>query len=183
MAPRTALLLIDFLNRLDFEGAERLRMKAFRAAAATARLKRQARAKKIPCIYVNDHYGQWSCSFEEVVRSVETHNAHAAKLVAFLRPEARDIPILKPRHSGFYGTPLEFLLEELRVKRLILTGLATDNCVFATAQDAFVRKFELWIPSNCVASETGSGESGVLKHMARTMKARVNPYRARLWPS
>ena len=116
------------------------------------------------------------------MQKVERANEAAAALVQHLRPQPGDISILKPRHSGFYGTPLEFLLEELGVKRLIVTGLATDNCVFATAQDAFVRKYEVWIPVDCVAAQPGSDERIVLKHMRRTLKASTARYSGQLWP-
>jgi len=178
----TALLLIDFLNPLDFPGAGRLKKRAIEAARHTAALKKQAQAAKLPCIYVNDHFGDWGASVAEVIAAVEQSNPAAQELVSLLGPGKGDISILKPRHSGFYGTPLEFLLEELGARRLILTGLATDNCVFATAQDAYVRKFEIWIPSNCVAAPSDD-EPAVVRHMARTLKAKTQGYRGRLWPS
>ena len=179
----TALLLIDFINPLDFPEAERLRQGALRAAERTAVLKAAARKARLPCIYVNDHFGHWALPFERIVEMVAETNPVAAALVDRLRPEPGEVSIVKPRHSGFYGTPLEFLLEELGVKRLILTGLATDNCVFATAQDAFVRKFEVWIPADCVAAKRGSEEPAVLRHMERTLKAKTSPFRGKLWPA
>jgi nicotinamidase-related amidase len=175
-----ALLLIDFINPLDFAGAGKLRKPALRAATVAAALKRRAKAARIPCIYVNDNFGDWSASFAQIVEAMGAKNEAAEKLVELLAPEAGDLSILKPRHSAFYGTPLGFLLEELAVNRLILTGLTTDNCVFATAQDAFVRKFELWIPANCVAAEAGSGEAQVLRHMQRTLKADITSFSGRI---
>lgn len=180
---RKALLLIDFMNPLDFAGSETMRASAVRAARRAAMLKRQAAARKVPRIYVNDNFGEWTSSFEGVVERVARSNPAAASLVEHLGPEPGDISILKPRHSGFYGTPLEFLLEELGVERLVITGLATDNCVFATAQDAYVRKFEVWIPADCVAATAGADEAGVLRHMRRTLKARTDRYSGRLWPA
>ena len=180
---RSALLLIDFMNPLDFDGAQLLRAGAVRAAARASVLKRKAASAGVPIIYVNDNFGRWRSSFDDVVERAAQANAAAAKLVESLRPDAGDISVLKPRHSGFYGTPLEFLLEELEVGRLIVTGLATDNCVFATAQDAFVRKYEVWVPADCVAAQRGADEASVLKHMRRTLKARTERYSGRLWPA
>ena len=60
--------------------------------------------------------------------------------------------MLKPRHSAFYGTPLEFLLSELGTRRLVIVGLETDQCILCTAQDAYMRKFNLRVPRNCVAT-------------------------------
>jgi nicotinamidase-related amidase len=83
--------------------------------------------------------------------------------------------VLKPRHSAFYGTPLEFLLEELKVSSLIVAGLSTDICVFATAQDAYIRKFKVRVPNDCSAADTPGHEAEALDLMQRTMKADVRP--------
>src|SRR4051812_12711315 len=110
-ARETAVLLIDFINPLNFPGALPLAPRAITAARSTAALKRKARDAGMPCIYVNDNFGAWTSSFEEIVAEVERTNGASARIVEYLRPEPRDIQILKPRHSAFYGTPLEFLLE------------------------------------------------------------------------
>ena len=51
-------------------------------------------------------------------------------------PDDDDYFVLKPKHSGFYATPLELLLRYLKVDELIITGIAGDNCVLFTAADA-----------------------------------------------
>ena len=92
-----------------------------------------------------------------------------------LRPTPEDLSVLKPRHSAFYNTPLEFLLEELKVSSLIIAGLSTDICVLATAQDAYVHKFEVRVPSDCSAADTAAHEQAALDLMRRTMKADIRP--------
>ena len=176
----TALLLIDFINPLDFPGGSRLAAGALRAAKHTAMLRAQARRRGVPTIYVNDHFGQWAWTFRDVLTSVLA--SKGAAIAEAVLPRDDDIAILKPRHSAFYGTPLEFLLDELGTQRLVLTGLATDNCVFATAQDAYVRKFDIWIPADCVAAESRAGEPAVLRHMARTLKATTTRSSRGWWP-
>jgi nicotinamidase-related amidase len=83
--------------------------------------------------------------------------------------------VLKPRHSAFFGTPLEFLLDELAVNQLILTGLSTDSCIMFTAHDGYLRKYDLWIPRDCVAAEKDDYQDAALEHMERTMKAATDP--------
>jgi nicotinamidase-related amidase len=163
-------VLLDFMNTLDFDGADDLFPYAVQAARRTARLKERASAARVPVIYANDHFGNWHADFDAVVRKVEeSDRGHA--LSALLCPEARDISILKPRHSAFYGTPLDFLLDELKVGRLILTGLAADNCVLFTAHDAYLRKFQLWVPRDCVASESSRDHARAIYHMQKVLKA------------
>jgi nicotinamidase-related amidase len=172
---RTALLLIDFMNPLDFEGGKALARRALRAAAQAARLKARLARERVPAIYCNDNFGHWESEFDAVVEHCRSLGGVPARLAALLAPQRGDRSILKPRHSAFFGTPLEFLLDELRVDRLVLTGLAADNCIMFTAHDAYLRKYALWVPADCVASERAAYERGALAHMARVVKADVRP--------
>jgi nicotinamidase-related amidase len=61
---------------------------------------------------------------------------------------------LKPRHSAFYGTPLDVLLTHLGTRRLILTGVSSHQCVLFTANDAHVRDLDLIIAVDCVGAPT-----------------------------
>jgi nicotinamidase-related amidase len=153
-----ALLLVDFINPFEFPGAERLRPRAARAARNAARLRRSAAARGAPCIYVNDNFGNWTSDFSALVASCARMRGAAGTIARLLRPARGDLTVLKPRHSAFYGTPLEFLLDTLGTKRLVVAGIAADDCVFATAQDARMRGYELWVPSDCVAALTQQRE-------------------------
>jgi nicotinamidase-related amidase len=172
---RTALLLIDFMNPLDFDGARALAPRALRAASCTAKLKKRMRAQRAPVIYANDNFGRWEADFNAVVGDCERRGGASATLANVLAPSADDRSVLKPRHSAFFGTPLDFLLDELEVGRLVLTGLAADSCVMFTAHDAYLRQYELWIPSDCVASEKDAWRRDALAYMARVLKARTEP--------
>ena len=174
MDSRPALLLIDFINTLDFDGGSSLAPRAMRAARNTQGLKVRALTDGIPVVYVNDNFGDWSGNFEAVVERCEA-SAHGRGLAALLRPARDDRSILKPRHSAFYGTPLEFLLDELKVDSLILTGLQAHICILFTAHDAFLRQYRLWVPSDCVASEREEDEEGALKHLAEVTRADIRP--------
>jgi len=60
-------------------------------------------------------------------------------LIEKLYPEQDDYFVLKPKHSGFFSSALETLLRYLRVRRLIITGIAGNFCVLFTANDAHMR--------------------------------------------
>jgi nicotinamidase-related amidase len=128
-------------------------------------------------IYANDNIGRWASQFTEVVRSCAERGGPSAQLAQLLAPEEGDLSILKPRHSAFYGTPLEFLLEALRAECLIVTGLAADSCVLFTACDAFLRGYAVWVPPDCVASETEAGTRRALAQIAATAKVYVGSSR------
>lgn len=171
----TALLLVDFMNPLDFDGAEDMAPHAVKAARQAARLRERMRAERAPIIYANDNFGRWESDFAAVVAECERRGGASATMAKLLAPQPGDRSILKPRHSAFFGTPLEFLLDELRVSRLVLAGLAADSCIMFTAHDAYLRKYELWIPGDCVASEHDAWRRDALAYMARVMKANVDP--------
>ena len=49
-------------------------------------------------------------------------------MIQALLPEQQDYVVLKPKHSAFYATPLDTLLEYIGVKNVILAGITTNAC-------------------------------------------------------
>ncbi len=96
-------------------------------------------------------------------------------IVELLRPEEDDYFVLKPKHSGFFSTTLDTLLEYLGVKAVILTGLAANICVLFTANDAYMRDFHLAVPSDCVASNSEEENNYALEQMRKVLKANIRP--------
>ena len=62
--------------------------------------------------------------------------------------------VLKPKHSAFYCTPFDILLNHLDTETLILTGFAGNICVLFTANDAYMRNYKLIVPKDCIGSNT-----------------------------
>ena len=174
-ASSTALLVIDFFNPLSFRKPSRLAPWAIKAARNTRRLKDLLSKRGIPSIYINDNFDEWGGDFSRVLARCAAQDGPASEILDLLRPGEDDHVMMKPRHSAFYGTPLEFVLEELEVRHVILTGLEADVCIFFTAQDAYVRQFSLWIPSNCVGTTNDRYYLTALEHMRRNLKATTMP--------
>lgn len=170
-----ALLLIDVINDLEFEGAEKLIRYIPEMTARLAALKQRAKKSHIPVIYVNDNYGDWKSDFRQLVRHCLEDDVRGKSLVASLQPDEDDYYVLKPKHSGFYSTSLDILLEHLAVRTLILTGLAGNICLLFTANDAYMRELSLFIPSDCCASNEASDNDYALAQMEQLLKADVRP--------
>lgn len=168
-----ALLLIDVINQLEFEGGERLLEHALSMADRLAALKRRARAAGIPAVYANDNFGRWQSDFAKVLERCRAADVRGKPIADRLTPEADDYFVLKPKHSGFYSTTLDTLLDYLEVDTLILTGLTADRCVLFTASDAYMRDFNLIVPADCVASIDPEDNRAALAHMARVLKADI----------
>ena len=86
-------------------------------------------------------------------------------------PDQDDYFVLKPKNSGFYSTTLDLLLTHLAAKNVILTGIAGNNCVFFTANDAYMRDYKVFVPSDCVVSNTEEENAYALKQMETVLKA------------
>ncbi len=170
-----ALLIIDMINDLEFEGGEKLLPGALRVAKRIAALKRRARDAVVPVIYTNDNFGRWRSDFREAVDHCLHDGVRGQPLVELLRPEKEDYFVLKPKHSGFYATTLDMLLEYLGAERLVLTGVNGDTCVLATAMDAYLRDFELYVPRDCTSSISTAGNRGALAYMKRMLDADTRP--------
>lgn len=159
----TALLIIDVINDLDFPEANQLKRLAPAMARKIAALKRRAKKARVPVVYVNDNFGRWRSDFRKTVE--HCRSGKGRELVELLLPEEDDYFVLKPKHSGFFSSTLETLLRYLGAKKLILTGLAGNYCVLFTANDAYMRDYELMVPADCTASNTGRENRDALKLM------------------
>ena len=171
----TALLLIDVINDFDFPGGEELLSLALPVGEAIAELKHNAKRAGIPALYVNDNFGKWQSDLNKIVSHCLEGSARGKKFVELVKPDADDYFVLKPKHSGFFSTTLELLLEHLGARSLILTGIAGNNCVLFTANDAYMRDFKLFIPEDCVVSETEAENEYALQQMAKVLKAETRP--------
>src|SRR5205814_7709645 len=96
-------------------------------------------------------------------------------IVELLRPDEDDYFVLKPKHSGLFSTTLDTLLDYLQAKTLILTGVAANICELFTANDAYMRDFNLVIPSDCVASNREEENEHALDLMKSVLKADIRP--------
>ena len=169
-----ALLIIDTINDLEFAGGETLLRHALPMAHNIAALKRRARAAGIPAIYLNDNFGQWRSDFRSVVQR-NLAGVRGAPMVRLLAPEPDDYFVLKPKHSGFFGTTLETLLRFIGARTLVLTGLTTEMCVLFTAMDAYMRDYALLVPGDCCAAASAARHWQALDYPQQVLKADTRP--------
>ena len=169
----TALLLIDVINDLAFDGSASLVEQAEPMALKLARLKRRATAAGIPSIYINDNFGQWRSDFRQTVAHCTKASSPGRVVSKRLRPTANDYFVLKPKHSAFFDTTLDTLLEALRIRRVILTGIAGNICVLFTANDAYMREYRIYAPEDCIVSNTPAENDHALRQIATVMKGKV----------
>ena len=170
-----ALLLIDVINDLEFPGSDQLLKQALPMARNLARLKKRAQAAGIPVIYVNDNFGRWQSDFHKQVQHCLEDGVKGEPIARLLKPGTEDYFVLKPKHSGFFSTQLDILLEYLGVETVILTGIAANICVLFTANEAYMRDYQLIVPRDCVASNTKRENDYALQQMKQILKADIRP--------
>ena len=168
-----ALVLIDVINDMEFESGAALLANALPAARRLAELRRRAKKAGVPVIYVNDNFGKWRSDFRRQLGHVLEDSVRGQPVAELLRPDEKDYFVLKAKHSGFYHTQLDLLIDYLKVKTLVLTGFTTDICVLFTASDAYMRDLELIVATDCVAATRVEDHERALEHMIRVLDVRA----------
>lgn len=170
-----ALLLIDVINDMDFDGGEALVRQAEAMAPRLADLKTRARAAKIPAVYINDNFGRWQSDFRKLVDHCLLDGVPGEHVARALQPEDDDYFVLKPKHSAFFETTLDTLLAYLGATTLILTGVAGNICILFSANDAYMRDYDIVVPADCIVSNTVEENDYALRQIEGVLKGDVTP--------
>jgi nicotinamidase-related amidase len=145
----SALIVVDMLNSYEHDDADRLTASVERIVEPLSGLIARAERDGTEIIYVNDNYGDWNSSQEELAKKA-LNGARPDLVEPLLPPDGADF-VLKARHTIFYMTPLEYLLGQKEIDHLILTGQVTEQCILYSALDAYVRHFKVSVPRDAVA--------------------------------
>jgi nicotinamidase-related amidase len=168
---RSALIVVDMLNTYDHEDADRLVESVENVIEPIAGLVDRASGEGVEVIYVNDNYGDWNSSQEELAENA-MHGRRPDLVEPVLPPPEADF-VIKARHTIFYMTPLEYLLGQKEIGHLVLAGQVTEQCVLYSALDAYVRHFEVSIPTDGVAHIHEDLAQAAMKMMERNMRAEL----------
>ncbi|MBV9889379.1 MAG: cysteine hydrolase [Rhizobacter sp.] len=160
-----ALLVVDMVSSWDFEDADQLAPAALAIAPRIGALKRRCLRARVPVIFVNDNRGRWRSEFRELVRASIAENETGAAIARHLQPEEGDYSVLKPKQSAFYATPLDLLLRHLRVRKVIVTGVASDQCIVMTAAEARMRDYEVVVPRDCIGAPSAARTAATLRQL------------------
>ncbi|WP_042220827.1 isochorismatase family cysteine hydrolase [Oceanobacillus manasiensis] len=170
----TAVLFVDIINHFDFDGGDDLLAHTTEILPNMKKLRQYAKDNDLPIIYINDHYGLWQADFKKVTDFCK--NEKSQEVIDAIGPDDDDYFLIKPQHSAFFQTPLQSLLTELEKTHLIISGIAGDICILFTAKDAYMYKFDLQIPKNCMASENNQTNDYALHLMKTVMEADIEAF-------
>ena len=169
--PRRALVVIDMINTYEHEDAELLVQSAEEAVPVIAELLERARDAGAPVIYVNDNFGQWRSDQRALVESA-LESEHGS-LVEPIAPDEDAMFVVKARHSIFYETPLDYLLDQEGVDEVVMVGQATEQCILYSALDAHIRHIPVIVPRDAVAHIHADLAEAALRMMELNMEAEV----------
>jgi nicotinamidase-related amidase len=169
-----AVLVIDMMNAYRHPDADKLAPNVAKIIDPMVGLiSRSQERDDVDLIYVNDNYGDFTADHGDIIRSA-LDGEHPDLVKPIVPPEGCQF-LTKVRHSAFYSTALAYLLRQLGVERLILTGQVTEQCVLYTALDAYIRHFTFIVPPDAVAHIDDTLADAALKMMQRNMKAELIP--------
>jgi nicotinamidase-related amidase len=168
---RDALVLVDVISDFRHESGTEL-LESFRERSASLREAISAARGALPIVYANDTHGRWDGDARaHVADAIE--NGLAGKLVRAIAPQSGDSFIFKPRYSAFDSTPLAFLLEQLRIERLLLAGTATEMCVTQTAIAARELGLKVTVLADACSSAHPEDERVALAYLENVVRARI----------
>ena len=167
----TALVIVDMLNPYEHEDAGPLAESVVETVEPIAALVAAARERELPVIYVNDNYGDWNSSPDELAERA-MGGAHP-ELVEPVLPPDDALFVIKARHTIFYETPLNYLLTQIGAEAVVLAGQVTEQCVLYSALDAYVRHLDVRVPRDAVAHIHADLAGAACTMMERNMGARI----------
>lgn len=134
--PNTALLVIDVQNGVVASAHERDSV-----VANVESLVERARQEQIPVVWVQH-------SDEGL-----PHGSEEWRIVLELTPGAAEPLVAKNYGDAFEDTPLEGVLSDLGVGRLVVVGAQTDACIRSTLHGAFARGYDATLVSDAHTTE------------------------------
>ena len=169
-----AVLVIDMMNTYRHEDADVLADSVSKIVDPLAGLISRARKRDdVDLIYVNDNYGDFTADHTDIVRSAL--HGERPDLVEPIAPDEGALFLQKVRHSAFYASSLDYLLDRREARTLILTGQVTEQCILYTALDAYVRHFPVVVAPDAVAHIDPELRDAALTMMHKNMHAEIVP--------
>ena len=150
-----AVIIIDMQNDFLLKGAPIECPGGVEIISNIQRLRVWAEENEIPVFFTQEMHRRQKVDFGlELIRNEPEHcleGTRGVEIISDLTPRDNEFVLIKRRYSGYYLTDLEFLMRSFNRRVLIITGVATNVCVYATALDAVQRDVQPVVISDGVA--------------------------------
>ena len=127
---------------------------------------KRARERGIPVIYACDSRYVDDYLFKRLGRKPHAiRGTDGVKVIDELSPAPGETVIEKRMLSGFFGTDLDFTLRDKGIRRLVITGVRTEFCLYKTVLDAFELGYDIIVPRDSCASPSEEGHGAKMKSL------------------
>ena len=171
---KKALVVVDMLNDFVRPGAP-LEVPETRAILPALRRRiGKARREGELVVYICDSHRKNDPEFARMgwpAHAVE--GTPGAGVVASIAPEPGDVVVEKRTYSGFYGTPLHFILRRHGIRSLTLAGCVTNICILFISAEATIRGYDVAVDERCVAGLSRKDHVIALDQMEKVFGVRV----------
>jgi nicotinamidase-related amidase len=169
--PDVATIVIDMLNPYDHEDGEALADQVAERIDPLRTLIDATLDAGATLVYANDNYDDFTATRQDLIDNA-LEGKHP-ELIKPIVPPDEALFVQKVRHSAFYESALNHLLHVNEVKKLVLAGQVTEQCVLYSALDAYIRGFEIVVARDAVAPLDEELGEAALKMMAGNMSAEL----------
>ncbi len=144
-----ALIVVDMLN--EFVRGRLSTPEAALTVNPAKKVLEEFRKRKLTVVFLKDsHYEK---DFEIALWGPHAMSGtEGSEIIDELKPSTGEFVVEKHAYSGFFETPLDYILRTNKVEVLFLVGLDADICVRHTAADAFYRGYETYVVEDAVAA-------------------------------
>ncbi len=117
---------------------------------------------------INGIPSAWRLGFAEYVGGIPNVDEHGIEGTEWNEFRTQVLPedeiiSTKKRLSAFYPTDLDFLLRQMRVHTVVLTGIMADCCILSSSFDASNLNYRVVVVRDCVAGTNDELEDAALK--------------------
>ena len=172
----TALLVIDMQNGFLSPASPLFIAGAPATVGPCARVIARCRENGVPVFFVTRRYAADGSDVEHTrleawlrggrPLSSGCDAAISTDMPADFGTDPRDYHIVKPRYSAFFATELDLILRRLGIRRLLLAGTTTPNCIRASCYDAISLDYAVTVLSDCCSSVSEEVQQSNLRDMA-----------------
>ncbi|MGC8954054.1 MAG: cysteine hydrolase family protein [Desulfurococcus sp.] len=167
---RPALLVVDMLK--EFVHGRLRSPEALRIIPVIKDLTSTMHKRGFPVIYLADHHYPFDHELS-IWGPHAMHNDPESEIIEELRPGPSDIVLYKRSYSGFRETGLDYILRDLGVDTVIITGIHTHICVLHTAMDAFYNRYQVIVVEDAVSAFSRSDHEWALNYMKTILGCRI----------
>jgi nicotinamidase-related amidase len=184
---KTGLIIVDYINEIvDPKG--KLSGKGYatfiekhKTFDKLQRLLASARNKGVLIIYVKLGFSSDYKEHHEqsmLLGAAKKFNAlqlgtWATEIHPKVSPLAGETVLIKHRISAFWGTPLDLILRNNNVKKILVCGVATDLAVQSAVRDAHDRDYLITVISDCCAAANDEDHEQSLGTLAKLASVKL----------